>query len=59
MLKGITTILNHKKWVFCYTVIGLSFWRLESAEIAQIMIFLIPFVLGANSFDKSKYRKDE
>lgn len=58
-MKGLSTILHHKKWCFAYLVTGLSFWRLESTDIAQIMVFLIPFVLGASSFDKSTWKKSE
>lgn len=58
-MKGITTILSKKKWVFCYLITGLSFWRLDSSDIAQVMMFMIPFVIGADAFDKTKYAETD
>ena len=58
-MNGILTILDHKKWVFAYAVTGLTFLRLEGSEIVAVMAVLIPLVLGASSFDKSVWRKDD
>ncbi len=57
-MNGITTILDHKKWVFAYIVLGLSFWKLEGAQLAALLGILLPCVIGASSFDKSKWKKD-
>jgi hypothetical protein len=58
-MNGLRTVLDHKKWTFAYFVTGLSFWRLDGPEIMAIMIALIPVTLGASSFDKSVWRKNE
>ncbi len=58
-MNGITTILDHKKWVFAYIVLGLSFWRLDSGDVMAVIILIIPAVLSASSFDKSKWKKDD
>lgn len=58
-MKGITTVLHHKKWVFAYVVTGLVFWRLSGSDVVAVMAVLIPLVLGASSFDKSVWRKDD
>lgn len=54
---GIRTVFDHKKWVFCYVIVALSFWQLDSSDIMAILIVLIPLVVGASSFDKSKWNK--
>jgi len=58
-MKGIFTIFQHKKWVFAYVVTGLTFFKLDGSEVVAIMAVLIPLVLGASSFDKSVWRKDD
>lgn len=58
-MNGIFTILDHKKWVFAYFISGMSFWRLDGSEIMAVLIALIPVTLGASSFDKSVWRKDQ
>ena len=57
-MKGLSTILEHKKWVFAYLITGLVFWQLDQAGIVQILSILIPVTIGASSFDKSGWRKD-
>ena len=57
-LKGLTTVFDHKKWVFAYFVTALSFMHLEGPEIMAIMLALIPVTIGASSFDKSQWRKE-
>lgn len=57
-MKGILSIFDHKKWIFSYVIVGLSFWQLEPTGIVQIISILIPVTLGASSFEKSKMIKD-
>lgn len=56
-MKGIFSVFDHKKWVFSYVVMGLSFWHLDSADTVSVLIILIPLVIGASSFEKSQWRK--
>ena len=59
IMKGITSIFDHKKWVFAYVVLGLGFWQLEGAQLAALLGILIPCVIGASSFDKSPYNAQD
>lgn len=57
-------MFNNKKWVFAYFIVILITWLLKTGSIsggdfALILVPLIPMVIGANSFDKSQWRKDD
>jgi len=60
--RGIWSIVDEKKWVFAYAVLALL-WRLAEqkliagSDVALILSTLIGLTLGANSFDKSVWRK--
>lgn len=60
-MKGITTVLDHKKWVFCYIVLAILVWlvnikSIDGAEFMMGVLALITATVGANSFDKSVWR---
>lgn len=60
-MKGITTIKDHKKWVFTYIVLAVLIWLvktsvIDGSQFMMGMLALIPMVIGANSFDKSVWR---
>ena len=64
MLRGITSVLEHKKWVFAYVVLFLLVYLLKSnsidgAQFLMGLLALVPSVIGASSFDKSKLVKEE
>jgi len=63
-MKGISTILDNKKWVFAYVVFFAMCWLLkgkyiDSGDFVLVMVPFLPMVIGANSFDKSVWRKDD
>ena len=64
MLRGIFTVLDHKKWVFTYVITAALIWlsyesKIDSSTFQALMIVLIPSVIGASSFDKSQWRKHD
>jgi len=61
ILAGVSTVFQHKKWIFGYVVIGLSHYalmcdKLDGATFGLIIATLAPSLMAASSFDKSKYR---
>ena len=62
--SGITTVFAHKKWVFAYVVLlvvrDLALAEaIGGSDVALILGSLLTFTLGASSFDKSVWRKDD
>ena len=61
-MKGVTTILDQKKWVFTYVVLIISFFKFDQAGMIQILVILIPGVFALAAADKYTKRigdKDE
>jgi len=63
-VKGITSIFQHKKWVFAYVTLIILYDLLvnnhiDGAQFMMGLIALIPVTIGASSFDKSKWRDNE
>jgi len=58
-MKGITTILDEKKWVFSYFMTGLCRYTLDDAGFIQVMVILVPFVFALAGVDKYTKRKTE
>lgn len=60
-LRGLTTVLQHKKWVFAYVVL-FAIYKMAMAkvvggsDIALMVGGLVTVTLGASSFDKSVWR---
>ena len=62
-MKGLTTVFDHKKWMFAYIVLALMTYllvhdHLDGAQYMMGLLALIPVTIGASSFDKSVWRKD-
>lgn len=60
-MKGITTVLDHKKWVFCYVILAILVWlvritAITGGEFMMGLLALIPVTVGASSFEKSVWR---
>ena len=63
-MKGITTILDHKKWTFLFTVLIMSFCammlgKLEGVYFAGIISSLGTIVVAMSAAEKSKWRKED
>ena len=63
-VRGVTIVAQHKKWIFGYTVLFMSYHgmmatKIDGATFGLIIGILTPALLAASSFDKSKYRDKE
>lgn len=59
--NGLTTVFAHKKWVFAYVVLFVTYELamakvIGGSDVALIIGGLVTVTLGASSFDKSKWR---
>lgn len=51
-MKGISTIIDEKKWVFAYVILSMSYFKFDQAGLIQVMVILIPSVLALAAADK-------